>query len=142
MWGRALWSVKVTEGFGIERFSHVMHISSNVEGRLADGLYALVGGFPAGTLSGAPKVRGDRDHRGTGARPAQHPRGLHRLSPGCGDTWQGAPAFSIRPRFLPRSIAFGLEMRRHETCGWMVEDKDHTRNACVAGDWQIHRGGR
>jgi anthranilate synthase component 1 len=56
----ALGSVKVTESFGIERFSHVMHISSNVEGRLADGLDALdalVGGFPAGTLSGAPKVR-------------------------------------------------------------------------------------
>lgn len=53
-------SVKVTESFVIERFSHVMHISSNVEGRLRDGLDALdalVGGFPAGTLSGAPKVR-------------------------------------------------------------------------------------
>jgi anthranilate synthase component 1 len=56
----ALGSVKVTESFVIERFSHVMHISSNVEGKLADGLDALdalVGGFPAGTLSGAPKVR-------------------------------------------------------------------------------------
>lgn len=53
-------SVKVTESFVVERFSHVMHISSNVEGRLRDGLDALdalVGGFPAGTLSGAPKVR-------------------------------------------------------------------------------------
>jgi anthranilate synthase component 1 len=56
----ALGTVKVTESFVIERFSHVMHISSNVEGRLADGLDALdalIGGFPAGTLSGAPKVR-------------------------------------------------------------------------------------
>jgi anthranilate synthase component 1 len=53
-------SVKVTESFVVERFSHVMHISSNVEGRLRDGLDALdalIGGFPAGTLSGAPKVR-------------------------------------------------------------------------------------
>lgn len=53
-------TVKVTESFVIERFSHVMHISSNVEGKLApglDALDALVGGFPAGTLSGAPKVR-------------------------------------------------------------------------------------
>jgi anthranilate synthase component 1 len=53
-------SVKVTESFVIERFSHVMHISSNVEGRLRDGLDALdalSAGFPAGTLSGAPKVR-------------------------------------------------------------------------------------
>jgi anthranilate synthase component 1 len=53
-------SVKVTESFVVERFSHVMHISSNVEGRLREGLDALdalVAGFPAGTLSGAPKVR-------------------------------------------------------------------------------------
>ena len=53
-------SVKVTESFIVERFSHVMHISSNVEGKLRpglDALDALVGGFPAGTLSGAPKVR-------------------------------------------------------------------------------------
>jgi anthranilate synthase component 1 len=56
----ALGTVKVTESFVIERFSHVMHISSNVEGKLRDGLDALdalAGGFPAGTLSGAPKVR-------------------------------------------------------------------------------------
>jgi anthranilate synthase component 1 len=53
-------TVKVTESFTIERFSHVMHISSEVQGRLAEGLEAvdaLVAGFPAGTLSGAPKVR-------------------------------------------------------------------------------------
>lgn len=53
-------SVKVTESFTIERFSHVMHISSEVQGKLAPGLEALdalVAGFPAGTLSGAPKVR-------------------------------------------------------------------------------------
>ena len=56
----AVGSVRVTESFVIERFSHVMHISSNVEGRLREGLDALdalAGGFPAGTLSGAPKVR-------------------------------------------------------------------------------------
>jgi len=56
----AIGSVRVTESFAIERFSHVMHISSNVQGRLRDGLDAvdaLVGGFPAGTLTGAPKVR-------------------------------------------------------------------------------------
>jgi len=51
-----LGSVRVTESFTIERFSHVMHISSNVEGQL-DALDALVAAFPAGTLSGAPKVR-------------------------------------------------------------------------------------
>jgi anthranilate synthase component 1 len=53
-------SVEVTESFSIERFSHVMHISSNVQGRLRaglDALDALVAGFPAGTLSGAPKIR-------------------------------------------------------------------------------------
>ncbi len=55
-----LGSVRVTESFVIERFSHVMHISSNVEGRLRgdlDALDALIASFPAGTLSGAPKVR-------------------------------------------------------------------------------------
>jgi anthranilate synthase component 1 len=53
-------TVDVTEQFVIERYSHVMHIVSNVEGRLAPGktaVDALVAGFPAGTLSGAPKVR-------------------------------------------------------------------------------------
>ena len=53
-------SVRVTESFAIERFSHVMHIMSEVQGRLRPGLDAidaLVAGFPAGTLSGAPKVR-------------------------------------------------------------------------------------
>ena len=53
-------SVRVTEKFVIERFSHVMHISSNVEGKLRphlDALDALIASFPAGTLSGAPKVR-------------------------------------------------------------------------------------
>jgi anthranilate synthase component 1 len=53
-------SVKVTERYTIERYSHVMHLVSNVEGRLADGLGAfdvLRATFPAGTVSGAPKVR-------------------------------------------------------------------------------------
>jgi anthranilate synthase component 1 len=53
-------SVKVTEAFEVERYSHVMHIVSNVEGRLRPGvgqLDVLRATFPAGTLSGAPKVR-------------------------------------------------------------------------------------
>ncbi|PWB64808.1 MAG: anthranilate synthase component I [Bradyrhizobiaceae bacterium] len=53
-------SVTVTDQFFIERYSQVMHIVSNVEGRLDpnyDALDALVAGFPAGTVSGAPKVR-------------------------------------------------------------------------------------
>ena len=53
-------SVRVTERFIIERYSHVMHISSNVDGVIDpkyDALDALIAGFPAGTLSGAPKVR-------------------------------------------------------------------------------------
>ena len=53
-------SVEVTEQFVIERYSQVMHIVSNVEGRLRedkDALDALIAGFPAGTVSGAPKVR-------------------------------------------------------------------------------------
>lgn len=53
-------SVEVTESFIIERYSHVMHIVSHVEGDLRDGLDAvdvLFAGFPAGTVSGAPKIR-------------------------------------------------------------------------------------
>ena len=53
-------SVTVTEQYVIERYSHVMHIVSNVIGRLDarhDAIDALMAGFPAGTVSGAPKVR-------------------------------------------------------------------------------------
>ena len=54
-------TVRVTERNVIERYSHVMHIVSNVSGRLDtaryDALDALIAGFPAGTVSGAPKVR-------------------------------------------------------------------------------------
>jgi anthranilate synthase component 1 len=53
-------SVTVTDQFFVERYSHVMHIVSNVEGKLNpenDALDALAAGFPAGTVSGAPKVR-------------------------------------------------------------------------------------
>ena len=53
-------SVVVTEKMVIENYSHVMHISSNVEGILRDdldALDALISGFPAGTVSGAPKIR-------------------------------------------------------------------------------------
>jgi anthranilate synthase component I len=53
-------SVKVTDQFFIERYSQVMHIVSNVEGTLRQdcgSLDALAAGFPAGTVSGAPKVR-------------------------------------------------------------------------------------
>ena len=67
-------SVTVTEKNQIELYSHVMHIVSNVEGKLRpdlDALEALIAGFPAGTVSGAPKVRAmeiidelERDKRG------------------------------------------------------------------------------
>ncbi|TNE34327.1 MAG: anthranilate synthase component I, partial [Alphaproteobacteria bacterium] len=53
-------SVTVTEQMVIENYSHVMHIVSNVEGEIEEGLTAidaLRAGFPAGTVSGAPKVR-------------------------------------------------------------------------------------
>ena len=53
-------TVTPTEQFTIERYSHVMHIVSNVEGELSDNydaLSALIAGLPAGTLSGAPKIR-------------------------------------------------------------------------------------
>jgi len=53
-------SVKVTEQMVVERYSHVMHIVSNVEGKIAPGLDAVdvfKASFPAGTVTGAPKVR-------------------------------------------------------------------------------------
>jgi anthranilate synthase component 1 len=54
-------TVQVTESYTVERYSHVMHIVSNVVGRLDaahhDALDAVFAGFPAGTVSGAPKVR-------------------------------------------------------------------------------------
>ncbi|MGI9381660.1 MAG: anthranilate synthase component I [Methyloligellaceae bacterium] len=67
-------SVSVTDSFYLERYSHVMHIVSNVVGALNpafDSIDALMAGFPAGTLSGAPKVRAmqiidelEKDRRG------------------------------------------------------------------------------
>jgi anthranilate synthase component I len=56
----AVGTVSVTDKFFVERYSHVMHIVSNVEGEIGaghDALDALAAGFPAGTVSGAPKVR-------------------------------------------------------------------------------------
>lgn len=53
-------TIQITEREIVERYSHVMHIVSNVEGELAEGedaISALFAGFPAGTVSGAPKVR-------------------------------------------------------------------------------------
>jgi anthranilate synthase component I len=53
-------TVRVTEKMAVEFYSHVMHMVSNVEGRIRPGmtaLDALIAGFPAGTVSGAPKVR-------------------------------------------------------------------------------------
>lgn len=53
-------SVEVTEKFALQLTSHLIHIVSNVEGDLApeyDAIEALIAGFPAGTVSGAPKVR-------------------------------------------------------------------------------------
>ena len=53
-------TVKVTESFKVEKYSHVMHIVSNVIGKFNNKVStfeALLAGFPAGTVSGAPKIR-------------------------------------------------------------------------------------
>ncbi len=53
-------SVEVTESFNVEMYSHVMHIESEVKGELRDemdSVDALISGFPAGTVTGAPKIR-------------------------------------------------------------------------------------
>jgi anthranilate synthase component 1 len=56
----AIGTVRVPELFTVERYSHVMHLVSQVEGELApgeDGISLLASAFPAGTVTGAPKVR-------------------------------------------------------------------------------------
>ena len=70
-------SVKVTEQYVIEKYSHVQHLVSHVEGVLKPGmtnLDVLRATFPAGTLSGAPKVRAMENHRRARARQARHLR--------------------------------------------------------------------
>ena len=57
--------MRVPQFMGLERFSHVMHLTSVVDGKLAADrdrlVYALAACFPAGTVSGAPKVRAMQD---------------------------------------------------------------------------------
>ena len=75
-------TVKVSESFAVERYSHVMHIVSQVQGELCPGLSytdALKATFPAGTVSGAPKIRAMGNHPGIGAVQAQHLRRSDRL---------------------------------------------------------------
>ena len=67
--------VKVTDKMVIERYSHVMHIVSNVVGELKPGMDAvdvLRATFPAGTVSGAPKGAGDGNHRGARTHAPRH----------------------------------------------------------------------
>ena len=77
-------TVSVTEKMTVERYSHVMHIVSNVEGDLRDDcdvIDALLAGFPAGTVSGAPKVRAMQiidELEGAEARLLRRCRRLHR----------------------------------------------------------------
>ena len=67
-------TVRVDERMVVERYSHVMHLVSNVSGTLAEGKDAVDvvrAAFPAGTLSGAPEDPGHADHRGARAGPAR-----------------------------------------------------------------------
>ena len=75
-------SVRVTDSFFLEYYSQVMHIVSNVEGTLApcfDAVDALMAGFPAGTVSGAPKVRAMEIIDELEDEAARALRGLRRL---------------------------------------------------------------
>ena len=75
-------SVEVLDFFAVERYSHVMHLVSTVVGEVAADRTAydvLAACFPAGTLSGAPKVARDGDHRGARTLPAQPVRRRGRL---------------------------------------------------------------
>ncbi|MDP3045831.1 MAG: chorismate-binding protein, partial [Bacillota bacterium] len=75
-------SVKMTQFMNVEYYSHVMHLTSQVEGRLQDGcdaLSALAATFPAGTVSGAPKVRAMEI--------------IDELEPGCRGIYAGAAGY-------------------------------------------------
>ena len=75
-------TVKVTDSSFVERYSHVMHIVSNVEGELRDGVDAVDAwraGLPAGTVSGAPKVRAMQIIDELEPGQARHLRGRGRL---------------------------------------------------------------
>ena len=85
-------SVRVPELFTVERYSHVMHIVSQVEGELApgrDSLEVLKSTFPAGTVAGRAQGPGHGDHRGTGAHPPGPLRGRG-----------GLPQLQRQPGFL------------------------------------------
>ena len=76
-------TVQVEKYLSIERFSHVMHIGSTVRGELredCDAVDAIDAILPAGTLSGAPKLRAGGDHRPAGKQQAGRVRRGHRLS--------------------------------------------------------------
>ena len=86
-------SVDPNEQFIIERYSHVMHIVSNVDGALAEGqdaLSALLAGLPAGTVSGAPEGPRDADHRRARGREARRLRRRRRLLRCAAATWTSA----------------------------------------------------
>ena len=96
--------VDPNEQFIIERYSHVMHIVSNVDGELAagqDALSALLAGLPAGTVSGAPEGPGDADHRRARGREARRLRRRRRLFRRAAATWTSAS------RCAPRVVKDG-----------------------------------
>ena len=121
-------SVKVTDQFFIERFSQVMHIVSNVEGQLDgkyDALDALAAGFPAGTVSGAPKVRAmeiidelEQEKRGTLCRlggllfRGRRARQLYRVAHGADQGWRDVCPGRRRNRRRFQSQVRATGMRR------------------------------
>ena len=102
-------TVKVTDQFFIERFSQVMHIVSNVEGKLRadrDALDALAAGFPAGTVSGAPKCarcRSSTSWRRKSVRSMPAASGISRRAPTwipascCAPPWSRTASCTFRP---------------------------------------------
>jgi anthranilate synthase component 1 len=133
-------TVDVTNSFFLERYSHVMHIVSNVEGDLDpkyDVLDALAAGFPAGTVSGAPKVRAmqiidelERDKRGPyggcigyfGAngemdtcivlRTAIVKDGTMHVQAGAGIVYDSNPMSEQRNALISRRLCFGRQKKR------------------------------
>ena len=105
--------VRVTSSFAVERYSHVMHIVSNVEGRIApehDAIDALFAGFPAGTVSGAPKVRAmEIINELEKAKRASMPAGLAISPPAA--IW--IPASRLRTAVVKDGVLLCSSRRRH-----------------------------
>ncbi len=132
-------SVELTDVMTIERYSHVMHITSNVTGHLADGrdaFDALRACLPAGTVSGAPKVPRDGDHRRNRAAP---PRPLCRRRRLCRLQRQHGHLHCPQNPGGP-NIAARREHARNQRAGNKLASKKRQGDGSEASSFGVWRG--